>query len=214
MIKEFKKGYGLRLLISCSLTVILGSCSSANLRSESSQIDSQKANQNTTGGKTDKLDSSSYQGSLLNVDGLLKQLEKANTNSELQRQSDKLLKAALDSQSRNDWGGATKGFAYSIGFKPSNEAILGYAKARIMTNVYTLNPKESLNTKIRNFKEAIKIYQVAIQFSQRANKPLSNEQKQSIQTNITCLGAFIKSPNPKVPTCQIVKEALRASKIS
>jgi hypothetical protein len=213
MIKNSNKYYSLVLLMGCHVILLLSACTSTKLPTQSAQNNDQKVTQSSSSGeKTSNSRSLPYQGNLLDVDGLLSQLKKTDANLELQ--SKRLLKVALDAQANNDWGAAAKGFGESIAFIPTNEALLGYAMSRIMTNVHTVDPKESLSTKLRNFQEAIKIYQVAIEFSQRANKLLSNEQRQLVKTNVACLESFLQSPDPKAATCKLVADALKASKIN
>jgi hypothetical protein len=212
MIKHFNKRYSFVLFTVCLVSSVLSACTPSKLSTHSDQgKDPETAQESSNGEKTNN-STQPYQGNLLDVEGLLKQLEKNDAN--LNQQSKRLFKAALNAQAENDWGAAAKGFGESIAFMPTNEALLGYAMSQIMTNVYTLNPKESLSTKLRNFKEAIKIYQATTEFSQRAGKPLSNEQKQLVKTNIACLESFLQSPNPKVATCKLVSDALKASKIN
>lgn len=195
---------------SCLVVMFLNACALDNSSRQSDQGDRQKVAQDSS--NAEKSSGLPYKGNLLDVDGLLKQLEKRDANLELQ--SKRLLKVALDAQEDNDWGAAAKGFGESIVFRPTNEALLGYAMSQLMTNVNTLDQKETLKIKLRNFKEAIKIYQTTTEFSQRSGKPLSNEQKQLVKTNIACLESFLKSPNPKVATCKLVADALKASKIN
>lgn len=200
------------LLISCSIILALSGCDSNQLPKQLT-LDSNYETKQTPSDKLKFDDSGTlpYQGDLLNVDGLLQQLDKADTN--LEYHSKRLLKVASEAQADSDWGAAAKGFGESALFMPSNEALLGYALATIMTNVYTLDPEETLKTKLRNFQKAIKIYQVTTQFSQRASKPLSHQQIQLIQTNVACLESFLQSPDPNAKTCKLVTDALRVSQI-
>jgi hypothetical protein len=153
----------------------------------------------------------SYQGNLSNLNGLLLQLQK--NNPDLERQSKERYEFALKSQELKDWGSASKGFAESVSLKPTPNALLGYALSQIMTNVNTPNSQESLDTKLRNFRDAIKLYQVAIELAKETKQPLSKEQQQTVNANSACLKAFLSSPNPKSPTCQLVADALQVSKI-
>lgn len=188
------------LLNGCTLNRPSKSLDQGNQRKESTNYSTQEEANNLP-----------YQGSLTDVNGLLMQLNKDNPN--LHQESQRLLRIALDAKNNDDWGAAAKGFGESIVFMPTNEALLGYAMSQIMTNVYTPDSKESLNAKIRNFQEAIKVYKATVEFGQRSGKALSNDQEKLIKSNVSCLEAFLKSPNTKIAPCDLVSMALKASKI-
>jgi hypothetical protein len=62
--------------------------------------------------------------------------------------------------------------------------------------------------KLKKFKGASKLYRTALLFSDRTNAPLPTAQRQKIEKNIACLDAFVKTPNPKSPGCELVKVSL------
>jgi hypothetical protein len=197
------------LMSGCSLNQSLESSTLKNSPEISKNISTPEQKNSASDPEVSRLDT--YLGSLTNVDGLLGQLKK--TDSSLLKTSKETIKHALDAQADGDWGAAAKGFGESIVFMPTNEGLLGYALSTVMTNVESPTPEETLNTKLRNFREAIEIYKTTIEFSRRSGKPLSDEQQKLIKRNLACLEKHLNSPDPKAKTCELISKAFKASKI-
>jgi hypothetical protein len=200
--------------IAFGISLILGACSpnpveqspiaSVPPSTPPSNTVEKKSTNSSTGGERFR--------DLLNIDNLLER--KKGASAESQKNAQQVLEAARQGQTEKDWSSLAKGFGMAIDWDPSTEALLGYALGIIMGSVNTPDPQETLNAKVASFQEAIEVYGVAVEFSQKANDPLSPEQKQLVESNIACLKAFLNNPNPQSPSCPLVTEALKFSKIT
>ncbi len=151
------------------------------------------------------------------INELLKQLERVDSVED--KAAAKILTAANKgvkiaeeegpeaAAEHTSWAMAAKDYSESIAIKPTTEALMGYAKAYAMSG-------RTLSSKLENFKKTIEIYLITLELGKRTQKPLSLEQQKQVEANITCLEAFIKQPQPKVPICQLVRESLRVGNIA
>jgi hypothetical protein len=62
--------------------------------------------------------------------------------------------------------------------------------------------------KLKNFKSSSEFYRTALLFSKRTNAPLPAAERQKIEENIACLDAFVKTPDPETPGCELVRVSL------
>ena len=145
-------------------------------------------------------------GDLTDINKLLLQVNRAN-------QVDKDLVAGGLKSNKNymekDWpeglhggrSGVTKLFCDSPLYYPTVDGLAGCAKA-------TSLDQGNFEAKLRGFKGSSKLYRTALLFSDRTNAPLPAAERQKIEKNIACLDAFVKTPNPKTPGCELVRVAL------
>ncbi len=211
MTRAFSKLQSLGSSIALSLLVALGACTVSNKTTTPVQSESQPSTPSTSNNNNPDKAATPYQGGLTNVDGLSEQSKK--TNPELKKKSKSLYDLASKAEARGEWGAATKFFAESALFMPTNEALIAYASAQARSDVKTNDPKKTLETRLRTFQMAVDGYKTAAEFSRRINTPLTGEQAKLIEANVTCLKTFIKTPNPAKPTCDLVAEALKVSNI-
>jgi hypothetical protein len=210
MINKKMKLTSLILLVYLMFVINLSACDKIRVKRDNQPQTSSKSN-DTSLKKNNEL--ISYQGSLYDIDELVNYYEVIQSDQNLYHQRVQDAKSKINKTKEEGWNESAKGFVMSIDLIPTNDGIISYAKSQILTNVHTFTPQETLSTKVRNFKEAIQLYNIAKEFAQRTNQPLSLEQKKEIEVNIDCLEIFIKNPNPKNIPCPLVAEALKISQI-
>lgn len=151
------------------------------------------------------------QTDLENIEALLEQLKRAGKAEE--KASAILLKDAKELSAKGQWGAAVKAYGEAALYKPSSEALTGYATAKVMVDRVRSGKKESLDAKLRDFQGAVKTYRITIDLGERSGTPLSAEQRKDIEDKISCLENFSKNSDTAKPGCQLVTDALKVSKI-
>ena len=152
------------------------------------------------------------QSDLTNVEALLKQLQRAGDDEA--QAAEALLDEGVEMAKQRRWGPSGKGYGGSVMYKPSTQALIGYADATAMIDRIREDKEETLRSKTDEFRHVVKLYRTAMQFAERANDPLTPEARAQIEERINCLEAFIQNPDPQAPgTCQYVHDALKASGI-
>lgn len=145
-------------------------------------------------------------GDLNDIDKLLLQVSQTN-------QADKDLAGDLLEQGKNNMekdrqeglhggrSGLSKSFCGSAGSYPTVDALTGCAEAISFE-------QGNFEAKLTRFKVSSDLYRTALLFGERTNAPLSTANRQEIEENIACLDAFVKTPNPEKPGCELVRVSL------
>ena len=97
--------------------------------------------------------------------------------------------------------GLTKIVCVSSMHYPTVDGLVGCAEA-------TALEQRNFEGKLRGFEGSSRLYRTALLFSERTNAPLPAAERQKIEENIACLDAFVKSPNPETPGCELVRVSL------
>jgi hypothetical protein len=98
--------------------------------------------------------------------------------------------------------GLSKLFCGSAVEYPTVEALIGCAKSLALEDA-------SFDVKVKRSQNASDIYQTTLEFSKRTKNSISGAERQKIENNIKCLDAFVKSPNPNSPGCELIKISLK-----
>jgi hypothetical protein len=86
-------------------------------------------------------------------------------------------------------------------YYPTVDALIGCAEAISLDD-------GNFEAKLKNFKASSESYRIALLFSDRTNAPIPPAERQKIEENIACLDAFVKTPNPETPGCELVRVSL------
>jgi hypothetical protein len=144
---------------------------------------------------------------LSNIDKLILQLNRAD--QENKKLSAGLLENGkkLSEQDRKEGlhgqrDGLSKLFCGSAVGYPTVDALTGCAESIVLEN-------SSFDVRVKRMKDASDIYRATLEFADRTNKPISGAERQKILDNIKCLDAFVKTPDPKSPGCELIRISLK-----
>ena len=98
--------------------------------------------------------------------------------------------------------GLIKLFCGSVVDYPTVEALTGCAESLALDDA-------GFDVKLKRFKSASNIYRTTLEFSERVKSPILPAERQKIESNIKCLDAFVKTPNPKSPGCELIRISLK-----
>lgn len=86
-------------------------------------------------------------------------------------------------------------------YYPAVDALEGCAEALSLED-------GGFDVRVGRFDEASQIYKTLLVFSDRADSPIPSDKRQQIEKNITCLDAFVQSPDPVAPGCELIEISL------
>jgi hypothetical protein len=196
------------LFIIVSLTLCIVSCTKAETiktKAESPQASVPSSAADTSSNVT-KPRIALNDGDLNNIDKLLLQVNRANqTNKDLAAKALEGGRETMEQDRREGLHGGRSGLfktfcAAALNY-PTVDALTGCAEAISLTD-------GNFEAKVKNFKSSSKLYRTALLFSDRTNAPLPAAERQKIQENIACLDAFVKTPNPGTPGCELIRVSL------
>ncbi len=198
MLEKSKALFILILLVLCTVSCTNAETIKTKAESPSSSADTSS---NVTESRITLND-----GDLNNIDKLLLQVNRANqANKDLAAKALESGKEAMKQDRQEGLHGGRSGlfktFCASAVNYPTVEALTGCAEAISLGDA-------NFESKLKNFKSSSKLYQTALLFSKRTNASMPAAERQKIEKNIACLDAFVKTPDPKAPGCELVKVSL------
>lgn len=147
------------------------------------------------------------QRDLVNIDKLLLQVNRANQTTQklssgLLEDGKRLAKQDKKEGLHGQRSGLPKLFCGSAIGYPTVDALTGCAESLVIHD-------GGFDVKVGNMKLASNIYRATLEFGDRTNNPISGAERQKILDNIKCLDAFVKSPNPNSPGCELIRVSLK-----
>jgi hypothetical protein len=147
------------------------------------------------------------QRDLVNIDKLLLQVNRANQTTKklasgLLEDGKRLAKQDRKEGLHGQRSGLPKLFCGSAVSYPTVDALTGCAESLVIHD-------GGFDVKVGNMRLASDIYRATLEFGDRTNKPISGAERQKILDNIKCLDAFVKTPDPKSPGCELIRISLK-----
>lgn len=146
-------------------------------------------------------------GHLQYVDELLMQRERATGEHRQEAATflDASLKMAAEDKASNfekGYEGLVKMHCPSVTIYPTNDALIVCAESELVSDLQA-------TSRVNRFRLSARMYHAMLDFSEAVDEPLSAQQRQAVETNISCLDAFLANAVTPSPTCELVFTTLQ-----